>query len=63
LHYPSRPGRDSLTGHLSAIVDRVGAYQELGIRHLALEMSTQSHEATFASLEVFATRIRAQFKG
>jgi probable F420-dependent oxidoreductase len=62
LHYPSRPGRDSLTGNISAIVERMGAYEELGIRHLALEMSTQSHEATVASLEVLATRVRAQFK-
>ena len=63
LHYPPRSGRDSLRGSIAAIVDRLGAYQELGIRHLALEMSTQSHEATFASLEVFANRIRPQLKG
>jgi probable F420-dependent oxidoreductase len=62
LHYPARPGRDRLAGSISAIVDRLGTYQELGIRHLALEMSTQSHEATCASLETFATHIRPQFK-
>jgi probable F420-dependent oxidoreductase len=63
LHYPSRPGRDSLRGSIAAIVDRLGAYQEMGIRHLALEMSTQSHESTFASLEAFAERIRPQVNG
>ena len=64
LHYPPRrPGRESLTGSIAGIVDRLGAYQELGVSHLALEMSTQSHEATAASLEAFATRIRRQFKG
>jgi probable F420-dependent oxidoreductase len=62
LHYPARPGRDRLAGSMSAIVDRLGAYQELGIRHLALEMSTQSHAATCASLEAFATRIMPQLK-
>jgi probable F420-dependent oxidoreductase len=61
LHYtPRRPGRDSLTGSFAAIVDRLGTYRDLGIQHLALEMSTQSHEATVASLEAFATRIRPQ---
>jgi probable F420-dependent oxidoreductase len=64
LHYPPRrPGRDNLTGSFSAIVERLGAYQELGIQHLALEMSTQSHEATIASLEAFASRIRPQLQG
>ena len=52
LHYPPRrPSQERLTGSISSIVDRLGAYQELGLSHLALEMSTQSHEATFASLE------------
>jgi probable F420-dependent oxidoreductase len=64
LHYPPRrPDRDNLTGSISAIVERLGAYRELGIHHLALEMSTQSHEATSASLEAFATRIRPQLQG
>jgi probable F420-dependent oxidoreductase len=64
LHYPPRrPGRDHLTGNTSAIVERLGTYQELGISHLALEMSTQSHEATSASLEVFASTIRPQLRG
>jgi alkanesulfonate monooxygenase SsuD/methylene tetrahydromethanopterin reductase-like flavin-dependent oxidoreductase (luciferase family) len=61
LHYaPRRPGRDHLTGSFAAIVDRLGTYGDLGIHHLALEMSTQSHGATVASLEAFATRIRPQ---
>jgi probable F420-dependent oxidoreductase len=64
LHYPPRrPGRDSLAGSIAGIVDRLGIYQELGIRHLALEMSTQSHEATRASLEAFATQIKPHFRG
>ena len=64
LHYPPRrPNQERLTGSVSIIVDRLETYQNLGIRHLALEMSTQSHEATCASLEAFATRIRPQLKG
>jgi probable F420-dependent oxidoreductase len=64
LHYPPRrPGRESLTGSVSSMVDRLEAYQDLGVSHLALEMSTQSHEATCASLEAFATRIRPQLRG
>jgi probable F420-dependent oxidoreductase len=63
LHYPPRrPGRESLSGSISGIVDRLGTYQELGIRHLALEMSTQSHEAAGASLEAFAKHIKPQFR-
>jgi len=63
LHYPPRrPGRDHLTGSIAGIVDHLGTYQDLGIQHLALEMSTQSHGATYASLEAFATRIRPQLK-
>lgn len=60
LRYPARPGRDSLRGSIAAIVERLRGYQDLSIRHLVLEMSTQSHEATLASLEVFAERIRPQ---
>jgi probable F420-dependent oxidoreductase len=63
LHYPPRPGRQSLTGSIAAIVEQLGAYQELGISHLALEMATQSHEAIFASLDVVANRIRPQLRG
>jgi probable F420-dependent oxidoreductase len=64
LHYPPRrPGRESLSGSIAGIIDQLGAYRELGIRHLALEMSTQSHEATRASLEAFASQIKPHFKG
>jgi alkanesulfonate monooxygenase SsuD/methylene tetrahydromethanopterin reductase-like flavin-dependent oxidoreductase (luciferase family) len=63
LDYPPRPGRDRLSGSVSAIVERLGAYQALGIRHLALEMSTQSHEATLATMEAFVSRIRPQLQG
>jgi probable F420-dependent oxidoreductase len=60
IHYPARPGRDRLVGTPAAIVERLGAYQELGLCHVVLEMSTQSHTATVASLEHFATHIRPQ---
>lgn len=57
---PRRPGRDTLTGTVSAIVERLGAYQEIGIQHVVLETSTQSHAATAATLETFMSRIRPQ---
>ncbi|HXH11690.1 MAG TPA: LLM class F420-dependent oxidoreductase [Alphaproteobacteria bacterium] len=60
VHYPDRPGRDKLVGNSTAIVERLGAYQELGLRHVILEMSTQSHQATLATLEHIATQIRPQ---
>lgn len=65
LRYPARPGRgtrDTLTGSISAIVDRLGAYRDIGIRHLALETSTQSHAGTFATLETFMSRIAPQLR-
>lgn len=60
LQYPARPGRDPLSGSPTAVIERLGAYQELGLQHLVLEMSTQSHAATVATLEYFATHIRPQ---
>jgi hypothetical protein len=64
LHYqPRRPGRDQLTGSITSIVERLGSYRDFGIQHVVLEMSTQSHEATNATLEAFATHIRPQLKG
>ena len=43
-------------------MERLGTYGDLGIQHLVLEMSTQSHEATGANLEAFATHIRPQLR-
>jgi probable F420-dependent oxidoreductase len=60
LQYPTRSGRDTLRGSPLAIVERLEAYREMGIRHMVLEMSTQSHAATVATLEHFATHIRPQ---
>ena len=65
LHYAGRPGRgtrETLTGSASAIVDRLGAYGDIGIRHLALETSTQSHAGTVATLETFMSRIAPQLR-
>jgi hypothetical protein len=65
LRYPPRAGRevrDSLSGSVSAIVDRLGVYQELGVRHLVIETSTQSHAGTAATLDAFMTRIAPQLR-
>ena len=45
------------------MVDRRGTCRELGTHYLALETSAQSHEATLASLEAFASRIRPPLGG
>jgi probable F420-dependent oxidoreductase len=63
LRYPARPGRDTLSGSTAAIVERIDVYRELGMRHLVLELSTQSHAATLASLEHLAAHIMPRFKG
>jgi probable F420-dependent oxidoreductase len=64
LHYqPRRAGREHLTGSITSLVERLEAYREIGVQHVVLEMSTQSHAATNATIEAFASRIRPQLKG
>ena len=58
--YASRRPRSSITGSIEAAVEQFGAYQELGLEHVVLEMSTQSHDGTMATMETFAERIRPQ---
>jgi hypothetical protein len=52
--------RSSITGSIEATVAQFGAYQELGLSHVVLEMSTQSHAGTLATMETFAERIWPQ---
>jgi probable F420-dependent oxidoreductase len=58
--YASRRPRSSITGSIEAAVEQFGAYQELGLAHVVLEMSTQSHDGTLATMETFVERIRPQ---
>ena len=58
--YASRRRRSSITGSITAAIEQFGAYQELGLEHVVLEMSTQSHDGTLATMEAFAERIRPQ---
>jgi hypothetical protein len=58
--YASRRPRSSITGSIDAAVEQCGAYQALGLEHVVLEMSTQSHAGTLATMEAFAARIRPQ---
>lgn len=58
--YASRRPRSSITGSIEAAVEQFGAYQELGLEHVVLEMSTQSHDGTLATMETFVERIRPQ---
>jgi len=58
--YASRQPRSRITGSIEAAVQQFGAYQELGLEHVVLEMSTQSHDGTLATMETFVERIRPQ---
>ncbi len=58
--YASRQPRSSISGSTAAAVEQFGAYGELGLAHVVLEMSTQSHDGTLATMETFAERIRPQ---
>jgi alkanesulfonate monooxygenase SsuD/methylene tetrahydromethanopterin reductase-like flavin-dependent oxidoreductase (luciferase family) len=58
--YASRRPRSSITGSIEAAVEQFGAYQALGLEHVILEMSTQSHDGTLATMETFVERIRPQ---
>jgi probable F420-dependent oxidoreductase len=66
LSYPPRPGRPTrsdLRGSVQAIVDQLGAYQDLGLGHVVFETSTQSHDGSLATMETFMTRIKPQLVG
>ena len=58
--YATRQPRSKIEGSIQAAVNQFGAYQELGLEHVVLEMSTQSHDGTLATMETFAERIRPQ---
>lgn len=64
LSYPPRPGRPARTplrGSIGAIVDQIGAFQELGVEHLVFETSTQSHPGALRTMETFMQRVQPQF--
>lgn len=63
LSYPPRPGRPPrmpMRGSVSAIVDALGAFQEIGVTHVVFETSTQSHRGTLATMETFMQHVRPQ---
>ena len=63
LSYPPRPGRPArmpLSGSVGAIVEQIGAFQEVGVEHLVFETSTQSHDSTLATMEAFMQRVQPQ---
>lgn len=65
LAYPQRPGRatrQALSGSTSAIVEQLGAYQELGLAHVVFETSTQSHDSSLATMEAFMAHIKPQLR-
>jgi alkanesulfonate monooxygenase SsuD/methylene tetrahydromethanopterin reductase-like flavin-dependent oxidoreductase (luciferase family) len=57
--YPSR-GRLIIRGSALQVVEALGQYQEAGIEHLVLEMSTQTHASILQTMETFVERIKPQ---
>jgi len=45
---------------VGAIVDALGAFQEIGVEHVVFETSTQSHQSTLATMEAFMQKIQPQ---
>jgi probable F420-dependent oxidoreductase len=60
LSYPPRPGWDVLQGSSQAIVERIGEYQKVGVRHLVFELSTQSFDSSLRTMETFVNNIKPQ---
>ena len=60
LNYPPRPGWNLLQGSPRTIVERLREYQEVGVRHLVFELSTQSFESSLRTMETFINEIKPQ---
>jgi probable F420-dependent oxidoreductase len=63
LSYPLRPGRavrQELAGSTGAIVEQLGAYQEIGLTHVVFETSTQSHDGSLATMEALMAHVKPQ---
>lgn len=58
--YESRSVRSSISGSIAAVVDELGAFQELGLEHVVFELSTQSHAGTLATMEAFMQQVKPQ---
>ena len=63
LSYPPRPGRPPripMHGSVGAIVEALGAFQEIGVDHVVFETSTQSHHGALATMEAFMQKVQPQ---
>jgi hypothetical protein len=60
LSYSPRTPRASVHGSIAAVVDQLGAFKDLGLQHVVLETSTQSHESTLATMEAFMAHVKPQ---
>jgi alkanesulfonate monooxygenase SsuD/methylene tetrahydromethanopterin reductase-like flavin-dependent oxidoreductase (luciferase family) len=61
MAYPSR-GRHTIRGSTQQVVEAIGQYQEAGIEHVVLEMSTQTHASILQTMETFIERIKPQVR-
>ncbi|MBI4640934.1 MAG: TIGR03619 family F420-dependent LLM class oxidoreductase [Candidatus Tectomicrobia bacterium] len=55
--YASRTGRTTLRGSLSEVKEKLAGYNEVGMEHIVLDMSTLSHESFLKTMETFVTKI------
>ena len=49
-----------MSGSVGAIVDALGAFQEIGLEHVVFETSTQSYNGTLATMEAFMQKVQPQ---
>ena len=57
---PGRPPRIPMHGSVGAIVEALGAFQEIGVDHVVFETSTQSHHGALATMEAFMQKVQPQ---
>ena len=43
-------------------MERIGEYQEVGVRHLVFELSTQSFESSLRTMEAFVNEVKPRLK-
>jgi probable F420-dependent oxidoreductase len=63
LAFPPRPGRGvrlPLSGSVTAVVDQIGAFKEIGVTHLVFETATQSYDSALATMETFMQKVHPQ---
>lgn len=53
-------GRHTLAGSVQQVIDELGAFQTLGVSHVALEVSYTTYPAILETIDIIAGGIRAK---